>query len=149
MLFFLVFQIYGFDGTIVEDGEYKVWMELTDKNATGNYSSFTFNKSTTPEIFQPANVPSFSSITITWEPLLTSVEEPYAEDAFQLFPNPTAGPFQVKGDNIHEIKVYNASSGLVFRGNFADVSLSEQPDGLYYVQIFTDKGVLVKKLLKK
>ncbi|MBK7407075.1 MAG: DUF2271 domain-containing protein [Saprospirales bacterium] len=29
-----------FSGNLVDDGTYKVWMELTDKNGTGNFSSF-------------------------------------------------------------------------------------------------------------
>jgi len=56
-------------GKVVADGTYKVCMELTDKSATGNYSSFSFTKGTTAATQTPANAPSFSSISIKWMPL--------------------------------------------------------------------------------
>jgi len=62
-----------FNGNIVPDGDYKVRMELTDKNATGNYSSFTITKSTSGFTQNPASVPSFSAITFKWEPKLDDV----------------------------------------------------------------------------
>lgn len=57
------------NGKVVADGTYKVCMELTDKSATGNYSSFTFTKGTVAATQTPANAPSFSSISIKWMPL--------------------------------------------------------------------------------
>jgi len=44
-------------------------MELTDKNGTGNFSSFTFTKGTATSTQTPANTSSFSSVTIKWMPL--------------------------------------------------------------------------------
>ena len=55
-------------GTVVGDGVYKVCMELTDKNGTGNFSSFTFTKGTTASTQTPSNVSSFSNISIAWTP---------------------------------------------------------------------------------
>ena len=46
------------DGEIVIDGTYKIWMELTDKNSTGNFSSFSFVKGDQPEAVIPMGVPS-------------------------------------------------------------------------------------------
>ena len=57
-------------GALVPDGTYKVCMELTDKGSTGNFSTFAFTKGTTAATVTPANVPSFSSISIKWVPLL-------------------------------------------------------------------------------
>lgn len=56
-------------GAVVADGTYKVCMELTDKNGTGNFSSFTFTKGATTSTQTPANTSSFSSVTIKWMPL--------------------------------------------------------------------------------
>jgi hypothetical protein len=55
-------------GAVVPDGVYKVCMELTDKNGTGNFSSFTFTKGPTAVTLSPSNVPSFSNISIVWTP---------------------------------------------------------------------------------
>ena len=67
--------IYGiWDGTdvkgaVVADGTYNVCMELTDKSTTGNFSTFSFTKGATAQTLTPANVPSFSNISIKWMPL--------------------------------------------------------------------------------
>lgn len=57
-------------GTVVADGSYNLCMELTDKGGTGNYSKFEFTKGATELSLTPANVSSFSSISIKWMPLL-------------------------------------------------------------------------------
>jgi len=56
-------------GAVVADGTYKVCMELSDKDDTGNFSSFTFTKGTATSTQTPANTSSFSSVTIKWMPL--------------------------------------------------------------------------------
>jgi len=56
-------------GITVPDGSYRLCMELTDKNSTGNFSFFLFTKGPTTETQKPADVPSFSSIVIKWVPL--------------------------------------------------------------------------------
>jgi len=55
-------------GAVVDDGTYKLCMELTDKNGTGNFSSFTFTKGTAASTVKPADVSSFSNISIVWTP---------------------------------------------------------------------------------
>jgi hypothetical protein len=50
------------------DGNYYVCMELTDANATGNYSCFPFTKGPSSDMQTPGNVPSFSNISIIWSP---------------------------------------------------------------------------------
>ena len=56
-------------GNVVPDGTYNVCMELTDKSTTGNFSTFSFTKGATAQTLTPANVPSFSNISIKWLPL--------------------------------------------------------------------------------
>jgi hypothetical protein len=56
-------------GFTVPDGNYKVCMELTDKNSTGSFSTFTFTKGPSTESLKPGNTPSFSTVTIKWVPL--------------------------------------------------------------------------------
>ena len=51
------------------DGEYRVCMEITDKNSTGNFSYFTFTKGPVAQTLKPANTPSFSTISLKWVPL--------------------------------------------------------------------------------
>jgi hypothetical protein len=137
------------NGALVPDGTYKLRMELTDKNNTGNFSTFTFTKGPDPENQTPANVPSFSSISIAWEPVPTSVADPTPEKNYRVFPNPTTGIIKVSGDHITGIQVLNHTGGLIGQANSTSIDLSDQPDGIYYFRIITDKGVFTKKVVKK
>jgi hypothetical protein len=137
------------NGTLVSDGTYKVRLELTDKNNTGNFSTFTFTKGPTAENQTPANVPSFSSITITWAPVITSVQEPSPENNYEVIPNPTTGVIKVFGENIREVKIMNLAGSMIYEGTSVSIDISTQPDGLYFVKIKTDKGVVTKKFMKK
>ncbi|MCU0370350.1 MAG: DUF2271 domain-containing protein [Bacteroidales bacterium] len=136
-------------GTVVADGMYKVRMELTDKNGTGNFSTFSFNKGPDPESQAPANVPSFSSISINWEPLPIGINDPVLEKNYRVFPNPTTGLITVYGDNITGIRIYNYNGSLIGIAASSSIDLSDQPEGVYYLKINSDNGVITKKVLKK
>jgi hypothetical protein len=53
-------------GTVVANGDYKVCMELADGNVS--YHEFAFTKGATAVTLSPANVSSFSNISIKWTP---------------------------------------------------------------------------------
>lgn len=137
------------NGTLVADGTYRIRMELTDKNNTGNFSTFTFTKGLAPENQTPANVPSFASIIIDWVPLFTSVQDPALDKLYQVFPNPTTGIVQVSGENITEVEVMNQAGMEIYEGRSNSIDLSRQPDGVYILKITTGKGVVTKKIMKK
>jgi hypothetical protein len=136
------------NGTLVPDGTYKVRMELTDKNSTGNYSTFTITKDTNPENQTPANVPSFSSISINWEPVLTNIGDNAFTESYKIQPNPTTGIISITGENIREIQISNISGALIYRSQSPSADISHQPDGVYLVKITTDKGTVIKKIFK-
>lgn len=137
------------NGTLVADATYRLRMELTDKNNTGNFSTFTFTKGANPENQAPANVPSFSSISVNWEPVITSVQDNSIEKNYHIYPNPTDGIFTIAGDNILEITINNASGRRIYSGTLTEVDISNQADGIYLVKINTSKGVISKKIVKK
>jgi len=85
-----------YNNLAVADGTYYVWMELTDKNATGDYSSFAFMKDKTSNSQTPDDVPSFSSISIAWQPTGVSVLE-VSENNISIVPNQSNGIFSVIG----------------------------------------------------
>jgi hypothetical protein len=136
------------NGTLVPDGTYKVRLELTDKNSTGNYSTFTFTKDTNPENQTPANVPSFSSISINWVPLLTGIDDKIISENYKIYPNPTSGIFTISGENILKVQIRNVAGDLIYEGISPAVNLRNQPDGIYLVKITTDKGTITKKIFK-
>lgn len=137
------------NGILVADGTYRLRMELTDKNGTGNYSTFTFTKGTNPDNQTPANVPSFSSISINWEPVATGINDPDLAKKYMVIPNPTSGKFQVQGENILKVEVLNQAGAEMTTGSSLSIDITNQPEGIYFVKITTDKGIISKKLLKK
>ena len=136
------------NGTLVPDGVYKVRLELTDKNSTGNYSTFTITKDTNPENQTPANVPSFSSISINWVPLLTGIKDNIYSENYKIYPNPTSGVFTISGENISEVQIRNLFGDLICDGISPDVNIGNQPDGIYLVKITTGNGTITKKIIK-
>ena len=136
------------NGTLVPDGVYKIRLELTDKNSTGNYSTFTITKDTNPENQTPANVPSFSSISINWVPLLTGIKDNIYSENYKIYPNPTSGIFTISGENIVEVQIRNVFGDLIYNGISPAVNLGNQPDGIYLVKITTEKGTITKKIFK-
>jgi hypothetical protein len=138
-----------FNGNLVADGTYKLRMELTDKNNTGNFSTFTITKGPNPENQTPANVPSFSSISVNWVPVITAVNDPELAKQYNVFPNPTSGIIKVSGDHITGIQVLNHAGAFIGQANSTSIDLGDQPDGIYYLRIKTENGVVTKKVVKK
>ena len=137
------------NGSIVPDGTYRLRMELTDKNGTGNFSTFTFTKGPDAESQTPANVPSFSNISISWEPATTSVPEQALADQYRVFPNPTTDLVQVSGDNITGIQVLDHTGNMIGYAGSLSIDLGGQADGIYFIRIITDQGIVTKKVVKK
>ncbi len=69
-------------------------------------------------------------------------------------PNPTNGIFNFQMNTTLQnkrIEVYNRLGKIVFstktNNSQSDVDLSSQPNGFYFIQIKTEQGMLVKKLI--
>lgn len=112
-------------GVVVPDGKYRICFELTDKNATGNYSYFEIIKDAQTHTLTPANVPSFSNISITWTPdnSPNSVDETEKNISSKLYPNPNNGQFQLELNQIPEnaqIEFYNNLGQLILTQSIAE-----------------------------
>jgi hypothetical protein len=139
-----------FNGNLVADGTYNLRMELTDKNASGNIASFTFTKGPANQTLSPANVPSFSSISIKWTSGVTGIAPEVTEsNAIVVYPNPGNGLFTVLGENIRTIKISNLSGKTILKSNSPVVDLSGQPNGIYLFTVKTSKQTFVEKVIKE
>lgn len=136
-------------GAVVADGVYTVKMELTDKNSTGNVGTFTFTKGPATQTLTPANVPSFSSISISWVPS-TPTDLPNVElsELYSIYPNPTNSTIFVSGPEIQEIEIYTISGKSLLKTKLQSINLSTIPKGNYLVKVYTEKGEFIKKLTK-
>ncbi len=139
-----------YNKALVADAKYYVCMELTDKNATGNFSKFEFTKGASNTV-TPQNVASFSSINIAWEASVTvNLHEIATEDNIQIFPNPTKNIFHIRGENITDIEILNLAGSLIFKNNSTTrIDMSNYKNGVYLVRIKSQTGTVVKKLVKE
>ena len=139
-----------YNGTLVADGDFKVRMELTDKNGTGNTASFSFTKGLTAVNLTPANVPSFSSISLAWTPMSTAVDPNVTvSNTFVVYPNPGTGQFTVLGEDIGRLEVKDLSGKTVASSTTPIVDLTGQPNGVYLISIQTGTGTVVQKIVKE
>lgn len=79
--------------------------------------------------------------------------------AFSLSPNPTAGSFIIKFDQLNmnmndcELMVYNVlGKRVVYRkgiSKFYEVDISSQPEGIYFVQVRKDRNIVTQKVVLK
>jgi hypothetical protein len=143
------------DGTdynknLVADGKFFVCMELTDKNATGNFSKFEFIKGANNSA-TPSNAPSFSSVKIAWEASGTvDVHDIALDNDIQVFPNPTKNIFFIRGENISEIEILNLAGTLVFKNSSTTrIDMSNFKSGIYLVRFKKDSQTIIKKLVKE
>jgi len=135
-------------GVLVPDGTYKLRLELTDKNATGNYSTFTFQKTAAPLTLTPANVPSFSNIVLAWVPVSTEV---YTHDSqlITISPNPAGDHLEISGVPVLGTKLYHLSGQLILESRHQRLDLSAVTPGLYLVHIETPYGLMVRKIIRR
>lgn len=136
-----------YNQNLMPDGTYSVWMELTDKNGTGNYTSFSFTKGPDPETLTPDNAPSFSNILISWEPSGTGILE---EDniLFEISNNPGNGIYQIKGAAFDLIEVYSMNGSFVLSTKENTIDITNSPEGMYLIKIFQNNKQSIKKVLK-
>ena len=139
-----------FSGKLMADGDFKVRMELTDKNATGNIASFTFTKGPNAQKLTPANVPSFSSISLNWTTSVTeNIPELTTNNTFKVYPNPGSGQYTILGENIKSIEVTSLTGKTIIKGAIPFINLKNKPKGIYLVLIKTENETVVKKIIKE
>jgi alpha-glucosidase (family GH31 glycosyl hydrolase) len=86
---------------------------------------------------------------------LTGIHQGNVSDPVKIFPNPTNGMFlvTVEVDSIIKVKIYdingkpvNALVNGYDEGNGRRIELSGLPDGIYYLEVITDKGSYSRKV---
>lgn len=138
-----------YNGNTMADGTYSVWMELTDRNGTGNFSSFTFEKGFDAVTLTPADVPSFASITIDWQPDGgVSISEVNQASLLKISPNPTVGQLHVSGIDPLQIKICNMAGEILLETDHVQIDISTLSNGMYLVVVETAAGTLIQKVVK-
>jgi hypothetical protein len=81
-----------------------------------------------------------------------SIEE-MNQSTFNIYPNPTSGIFTIEGSANHtKVSVFNAFGLEVYRGEKAlpaQIDLTEQPRGVYFIRVEIKEAVFTKKAFLK
>jgi len=139
----------NFLGNLMPDGNYKLCFELTDKNATGNYSFFPFTKDSNQITLTPPNVPSFSAINIKWNPQTTSIENQNSISAIKVFPNPTSDFVNVQVNNLISLQLFDLAGNNISISNAEILDLRKLASGIYLLKIETKENTFYRKIIKK
>lgn len=108
-----------------------------------NITSFTVTK--------PADATVFGFDRLIFTPASLDVED-YLNESLQLFPNPVNNLLHLKWStniNVTDIILYDALGIAVKRSNTTILDFSNLPSGIYSTKIVTNKGTVIKKVVKK
>jgi hypothetical protein len=132
---------------LVTDGTYIIKMEITDQNGTGRSGSFIFTKGPNPQILNPADIPSFSNISINWQPTTAALSEELS-DLISIYPNPVNSKTIVYGIQVKSVELMTLKGESVFISKSNILNLNGMPAGIYIARIETPKGLVFKKIVK-
>ncbi|MEM9831534.1 MAG: T9SS type A sorting domain-containing protein [Bacteroidota bacterium] len=87
---------------------------------------------------------------------ITALDNLVSVSRLQLYPNPSTGYYQIESEEtIREVRIYNPAGQLLekqVRGTHPARELSfdiyGHPNGIYYLQVETDRNVLTRKMIK-
>ena len=80
------------------------------------------------------------------------VNEITTENNIDIMPNPASNYFNIEGENIINVEIYNAVGQVVdiinVNGNNAQINTENYNNGIYFVRVLTsDANVIVKKVV--
>jgi len=134
---------------VVPDGNYTVWIELTDDAVQGPFTSYTFAKGPNAVSLSPAALANFSGISIQWAPTATAIDEVQLEKLYTVYPNPTSSMIYVTGFDIQGIDIYTLAGKCILKSSIQTVNLNSLPKGTYLAKVMTKKGTFIKKIEKE
>ncbi len=90
----------------------------------------------------------FSNIDCDY--ISTNITETVHPESVQIFPNPTKGTIKIQIKNIIEVKITDLTNGrCIYNGKENSIDLSNQQSGIYIIQLTTDKGIIIDKIILK
>jgi hypothetical protein len=96
------------------------------------------------------------TVTIVFPNIAVSTEEIIAAEELRLFPNPTTDRVRIESAQsmIENIQVLDATGRLVAsylaKAQYQEtIDLSAYANGIYFIQVRTDKGITTKKVIKQ
>lgn len=134
-------------GVLQADGTYTVWVEFTESNTTGKYTSFTITKGSQTVSVTPSATSYISGITATWVPETTGTENPEYEAA-RIYPNPVISILYAEGNSVNNVEIYSVTGQKLGTYNSSVINVSALESGEYFAKIHSADGTVVKKFIK-
>lgn len=131
------------------------WSTIT--TTTHPYTITNLEAETSYNVFVTANcgeATSEASSTVTFITLPNGVDD-YELNSIVLFPNPTTGQFTIQNAyiSIQNVEVYDVYGKLMtsveVNDNTVVIDASSFASGVYFTRIFTEKGMVTKRIVKK
>ena len=143
-------------GTLVPDGTYHVWMQMSDKNSAGPTHSVTFVKGPTPISNQTfSNSGNFTNITLSWTPSGIGIGGAACTNAAVVYPDPFVSSvnFTLATAGICSLKIFDVNGKLVYRSVEAQTGTLQWQSGnalpgVYFYSIETGSSVFTGKIVK-
>lgn len=153
-------------GALVPDGDYKIWIQMTDKNANGATANVTFTKGPNAISNQTfADQGNYTQTSLSWTPS-TGIIENTSDFDFTVYPNPfnneTFIKFENKTNDNPEIEIYDIKGSAVKTINYNNIQTENTviwdgtnqlnkkvSEGLYIVKIKIGENTSYKKILKR
>jgi hypothetical protein len=140
---------------VVADGNYRVAVEETWDHGGTAVAYFPFTKGTAVDSQTPTNA-SFSNMTLTWTPTLTTETFGNTAPLAVVYPIPSKGVFNIdlKSD-VKNIQVVDILGNVVYNEQIKEataastrkVDLSSFNDGVYLINVSDDKGTSTYKVV--
>ncbi|MCL2042425.1 MAG: C25 family cysteine peptidase [Bacteroidales bacterium] len=88
---------------------------------------------------------------VTIEPVV-SVNEPFGDKTFQIFPNPAHGELNIAGNVVPTaVRIYNITGQLVYETTQCTaemkITVASMPTGVYFIKIDSERGVVTRKVV--
>ncbi len=142
-------------GTLQPDGVYKVAIQSTWNHGSSGTTmqTYTFTKGATVDHQTPADNAYFTGVVLDWIPSPAGLNE-IKLPSLSIYPNPTAGVFNVDYTNANTIKVINMLGVVVYQENVDQLSsgtknidLSNFANGVYFINVSNNTNALNHKLI--
>lgn len=135
----------------VTDAAYTTWQATANWRITTNWSI-----TCTPSIKNPKGMSAMNTTKSNTLKVVTpsKVHSIFENGQTNIYPNPSMGKYAVttESDKFY-FEIYNVYGEKISCGNSNGknllVDISDQPDGIYFLQIKTQKGTWVSKIVKK
>lgn len=134
--------------TLVADGNYTVWVEVTD-DGTEVSGSWTFAKGPAAVNTTGTATANLTNISIAWVPVNTAINDVEIEKLYSLYPNPAVSSIYVSGLDIESIEICSLSAKILIHTNEQRINISKLPKGAYLAVVYSKSGGLVVKKFQK